>query len=267
MCLKWADVSMKKWVPNLILYLVIIFSAFLPIFTAIPSLPWDRPLVVLEVILSSAALYTVELRVLLHVVTLILVGLLVWYGQRVGRVVAAYFGFLFLFHAFTQNIAITPTYGLTVLVGNLVIIAIAGIFWCWEAFRPYNEYTLQRLPLWRYWVVPFVILAFWFPVGPGLMPYFHPLLFLTSDFGVMFCPTAPLVIAILTLLYPRVDLRLLRVSSLVGLLIGSFNILAAFVMPGYSLWMLFLHTPLIFISVYGLILPWLVKESVPKAEA
>lgn len=254
---------MKKWVPNLVLYLGIIICSFLPIFTAIPSLPWDRPLVVLEVILTSAALYTIELRVLLHVVTLLLVGLLIWYGNRVGRVVAAYFGILFLFQAFTQNIAVTPTYGLAILTGNLVIIAIAGIFWLWEAYRSQNDYTFRRLPLWRYWVVPFVILAFWFPVGPGLMPFFHPLLLLTSDFGVMFCPTAPLVIAILTLLYPVVDLRLLRVTSLVGLLIGSFNILAAFVMPGYTLWMLFLHTPLIFISFYGLILPWLVKDTEP----
>jgi hypothetical protein len=253
---------MKKWVRNLILYLIIVVCAFLPVFTAIPTLPWERPLVVLEVILTSAVLYGVELRVVLHVVTVILVVLLILYGQRVGRIVAAYFGFLFLFHAFTQNIAITPTYGLAIIMGNLVIIAIAGGFWLWEAYRQHNDYTFRRLPLWRYWVVPFVVLAFWFPVGPGLMPYFHPLLLLTSDFGVMFCPTAPLVIAILTLLYPSVDLRLLRVTSLVGLLIGSFNILAAFVMPGYTLWMLFLHTPLIFISLYGLILPWLVKDTV-----
>jgi len=251
---------MKKWVPNLILYLCIVVFAFLPAFTAIPTLPWDRPLVVLEVILTSAALYTVELRVVLHILTLILMGLLIWYGRRAGRVVAAYFGVLFLFHAVTQNIAVTPSYGLAILSGNLVIIAIAGIFWLWEAIRPQNDYTFRRLPWWRYWVVPFIILAFWFPVGPGLMPYFHPLLLFTSDFGVMFCPTAPLVIGILTLLYPAVDLRLLRVSSLVGLLIGSFNILAAFVMPGYTLWMLFLHTPLIFISFYGLILPWLISE-------
>lgn len=252
--------------PNLILYLGIIFCAFLPVFTAIPTLPWDRPLVVLEVILTSAALYTIELRVVLHILTLILLVLLIWYSQRVGRVVATYFGVLFLFHAFTQNIAVTPSYGLAILTGNLVIIAIAGIFWLWEAFRPQNNYTFRRLPWWRYWVVPFIVLAFWFPAGPGLMPFFHPLLLLTSDFGVMFCPTAPLVIGILTLLYPAVDLRLLRVSSLVGLLIGSFNILAAFVMPGYTLWMLFLHTPLILVSLYGLILPWLVKGMEPSTE-
>ena len=141
---------MKKWV-NPLLYLILIVSAFLPMFTAIPSLPWERPLVVLEVILSSAALYTIPLRILLHVVTLLLLGLLIYYGQRVGRIVAAYFGVLMLFFAFTQNIAVTPTYGLAILTGNLVIIAIAGIFWLWEVYHPRNTYTLQKLSIWRYW--------------------------------------------------------------------------------------------------------------------
>ncbi|MFX1245748.1 MAG: hypothetical protein ACFE8F_12405, partial [Promethearchaeota archaeon] len=258
---------LKKWVPDLILYVIIVFCAFLPMFTAIPSLPWDRPSVVLEVILTSAALYILELRIGLHLVTLLLLGLLLRYSQQAGRITAVYFGGLFLFQAITQNIAVTPTYGLAILTGNLVIIAIAGMFWFWEAYRPRTDFSFRRLPLWRYWVVPFVVLAYWFPVGPDLLPYFHPFLLLTSDFGVMFCPTAPLVIALLTLYYPRVDVRLLRVTSLVGFLIGCFNILSAFVMPGYTLWMLFLHTPLIFISFYGLVLPWLIRPSVSSVES
>jgi hypothetical protein len=112
--------------------------------------------------------------------------------------------------------------------------------------------------------VPFAVLAFWFPYGPGLLPDFNPLLLLTSDFGVLFCPTTPVVLALLTLMYPQVHRRVLTVTSLVGLLIGLFNALAVFTMPGYTLWMLFLHTPLLFISVYGLIIPWVVRTSPPR---
>jgi len=54
---------------------------------------------------------------------------------------------------------------------------------------------------------------------------------------------------------------LLRVTSFVGLLIGLFNALSLFVMPGYTAWNLILHTPLIFISAYGLLIPILVKKS------
>jgi hypothetical protein len=90
-------------------------------------------------------------------------------------------------------------------------------------------------------------------------PDFSPSLLLTSSFGVMFCPTAPVVIALLTLIYPNVNKQVLIVTSFVGLIIGFFNLLSFFVMPGYSLWLLILHMPLIFISLYGLMLPMIVK--------
>jgi hypothetical protein len=80
----------------------------------------------------------------------------------------------------------------------------------------------------------------------------------------MFCPTAPVVIALLTLIYPSVNKPLLRVTSFVGLIIGLFNVMSFFVMPGYPLWLLILHTPLIFISLYGLLLPLIVKNNIPS---
>jgi hypothetical protein len=95
-------------------------------------------------------------------------------------------------------------------------------------------------------------------------PDFSPLLLLTSSYGVMFCPTAPVVIDLLTLIYPSANKPLLRVTSFVGLIIGLFNVLSFFVMPGYPLWLLILHTPLIFISLYGLLLPFIVKSSIPS---
>jgi hypothetical protein len=63
----------------------------------------------------------------------------------------------------------------------------------------------------------------------------------------------------LTLIYPRVNAQVLRVTSFVGLIIGLFNIMSYFTMPGYTLWNLILHTPLILISLYGLIIPFLVR--------
>jgi hypothetical protein len=122
-------------------------------------------------------------------------------------------------------------------------------------------YVFQKLAAWRYWLLPFILLAFWFPMSAEAGPDFSPSLLLTSSFGVMFCPTAPVVIALLTLIYPNVNKPVLRVTSFVGLIIGFFNVLSFFVMPGYSLWLLILHTPLIFISLYGLMLPMVVEEA------
>ena len=109
-------------------------------------------------------------------------------------------------------------------------------------------------------MLPFVFLAFWSPINAGLSPDFNPLLLLTSSFGVMFCPTTPLIIAILTLIYPKVNMYVFRTTSFVGLVIGLLNAMSFLLMPGYTLWNLVLHTPLIFISAYGLLIPFLVKD-------
>ncbi|MHA2427358.1 MAG: hypothetical protein ACXADB_04970 [Candidatus Hermodarchaeia archaeon] len=246
----------KQW----ILYVVLILCSFLPLLTTIPYAPWDRGLAMFELFMITSLSYPLWLRALLHVSIVILVLLLIPYGIRLGRFASAFFGFLFLFHAFSQNIAILPTYGFSILLGNLVLLTILGVYWLWEVYRPQNDYVFSRLPWWRYWPIPFLILAFWFPYGAGLLPDFNPLLLLFSDFGVTFCATAPLIIAILTWIYPSVNKQLYTLTCFIGALIGIFNLLAPLTMPGYTLWMLFLHTPLILISFYGLLLPRLLSS-------
>jgi hypothetical protein len=196
-----------------------------------------------------------------HVITVVLLIALYLYGSRGGRVADAFFAILFLFIAFSNHIAITNTYGLAVVTGNLVPILIVGLLWVWEVYKPQNNYVFERLPAWRYWVLPFAFLAFWSPINAQLNPDFNPLLLLNSSFGVMFCPTTPVIIAVLTLIYPRVNTIVLRATSFVGLIIGLFNVMSYFIMPGYTLWNLVLHTPLVFISLYGLLLPNIVRKS------
>ena len=249
-----------KW-KTLLFYVLLILCSFLPLLTLIPYAPWERGLVMFELFMTASLSYPLWLRGFLHIFTLILALLLIPYGLRLGRFASAYFGILFFFYAITQNIAVLPSYGLAILLGNLVLLAILGSFWVWEAYRPQNEYVFIRLPWWRYWPIPFLVLAFWFPYGAGLLPDFNPLLLVFSDFGVTFCATAPLIIALLTWIYPKVNRRLYMLTCFIGALIGIFNILAPFTMPGYSLWMLFLHTPLIFISFYGLLLPRILASS------
>lgn len=249
----------ERW-KNILLFGALIVSCFLPLLTTVPYLPWDRGLVMIELFTITSQSYPHWLRIVIHLLTFVLVLLLLAYGQRIGRIVSAYFAVLFFFFAFTQNIAFLPTYGFTILLGNLVLIASVGVFWVWEALHPQNEYTFQRLPWWRYWPIPFVILTIWFPYGSDLLPDLNPLLFLTSDFGVTFCATTPLIIALLTWIYPHVNRRLYLVTSFIGALIGIFNLLAPITMPGYTLWMLFLHTPLVLISFYALLLPRIVKD-------
>jgi len=250
---------MKESSRTLLILVVLLICSFLPVFTSSPYNPQDSSLVIKEVLMKTSVAY-LWLSPIVHVVTVVLLVALYLYGPKAGRIVDAFFAVLFLFIAFSNHIAVTDTYGLAVVTGNLVPIVIVGSFWAWEVYKPQNRYVFERLPAWRYWVVPFAFLAFWSPIDAQLNPDFSPLLLLTSSFGVMFCPTTPVIIALLTLIYPTVNRHVLRTTSFVGLVIGLFNALSYFIMPGYTLWNLVLHTPLIFISLYGLLLPVLVKR-------
>jgi len=244
---------------TLLILVVPLVCTFLPTFARVPFAQQDSALVIREVFEQTSVAY-LWLSPIIHVVFAVLLVGLYRYGSSVGRVADAFFGSLFLFFAFGNHVAVTENYGLVVLTGNVVPIFIVGLFWLWEVYRPRNEYVFVRLPAWRYWVLPFVFLAFWSPINAELGPDFNPLLLLTSSFGVMYCPTTPVIIAVLTLIYPRVNMYVLRITSFVGLLIGLFNGMSFFLMPGYTLWNLVLHTPLIFISIYGLLMSVLVKR-------
>jgi hypothetical protein len=251
---------MKESRKMLILLIALLLINFLPTLSTVPFPPQDSPLVIFEV-LTQTSVSNPWLTSIIHITTVALLIAMYYYGSRVGRGASAFFGILFIFIAFSNHIAVTKSYGLVVVTGNLVSILVVGLFWLWEAYRPHNMYVFQKLAAWRYWVLPFVLLAFWFPMSAEAVPDFSPSLLLTSSFGVMFCPTAPVMIALLTLIYPNVNKPVLRVTSFVGLIIGFFNVLSFFVMPGYSMWLLILHTPLIFISLYGLMLPMMVKAA------
>jgi Na+/proline symporter len=73
--------------------------------------------------------------------------------------------------------------------------------------------------------------------------------------GRAFCMMTPVYVRLLTLYWPKVNIATLRVTSLVGLIIGLYNMFANFaVNPSKRWWNGVLHIPLLVISLYGLIL-------------
>ncbi len=250
---------MKESYKTLLILGVLLICSFLPVFTSTPFPQQDSSLVIKEVLIKTSGAY-LWLSPIIHVITIVLLVALYLYRSRVGRIVDAFFAILILFIAFSNHITVTDTYGIAIVTGNLIPVLIVGLFWVWEVYKPKNNYVFEKLPTWRYWVLPFAFLAFSSPINAQLNPDFNPLLLLTSSFGVMYCPTTPVIIALLTLIYPMVNRYVLRITSFVGLIIGLFNAMSYFIMPGYTLWNLILHTPLIFISLYGLLLPILVKK-------
>lgn len=257
---------MKESTRTLLILILLFACFFLPPITEIPVAQQDTTLVIRDVFIQTSASY-LWFSPPIHVATVILLVAAYFYGTKIGRIIDAYFGFLLLFIAFSNHIATTENYGLVIITGNLVPILIVALFWIVEVLKPKNEYVLHRLPTWRYWIVPLVALAFWSPISPDLTPDFNPLLFLTSSFGVMYCPTTPLLVALLTLIYPKVNTMLLRVTSFVGLFIGIFNIMSFFLMPGYTLWNLILHIPLVTICAYGLLISNVVKTNTTQTSS
>jgi len=186
---------------------------------------------------------------LFHISTIILVVCLLLLRDRMTRIFSAYVSANFFFIAFAQSIAVTEKYGLGILVGGVACFSTVGIFWVWETIAKKNNFTVQRIPLWKYWVVPLALLAFWTPAKPD----FNPLYLLTSYYGLAFCLTTPVILAILSFYHPRVNISTLRVTSFMGTLLGILNISGIFM--GADVWISgVLHVPLLAISVYCLIL-------------
>ena len=131
---------MKESRKILVSFVVLFLCIFIPPITTVPLTAQETMLVIRDVFIQTSVAY-LWLSPVIHVTTIMLLIALYRYGPKMGRVVDAFFGILFLFIAFSNHIAMTENYGLVVLTGNLVPILIVGLFWMWEAFRPRNEYV------------------------------------------------------------------------------------------------------------------------------
>lgn len=188
------------------------------------------------------------------VIPIILLVCIIIFRNKVARLFAIYVGIAYALFAIGQSIAITAQYGVSICTINVVMFLIVAAFWAWEAVVLQNDYTLKKLPIWRYWVVPLAVLAFWYPASKG-RPDFNPVLLVTSGSGLAFCMMTPVYVGLLTLYWPKVNIAVLRVTSLVGFIIGLYNMNLNFIMRPSTLWWNgILHIPLLVISLYGLIL-------------
>jgi len=135
--------------------------------------------------------------------------------------------------------------------GYIIIFSIIGVYWIWEIIVKQNDFTLPKIPYWKYLVIPFAILSFWSPIELQ----FKPIYLLTSDYGISFCFTAPVILAILSLYHPKVNIAVLRVTSFVGLFLGILNL--TYIFYDGILWLIILHIPLFVISIYCIVLSYL----------
>lgn len=186
---------------------------------------------------------------------ILIVGIIV-FRNKITRIFNVYVAFSYVLFAFGQGIAITEKYGIAICTINIVIFLVVAAFWAWEAIVVQNDFKPAKIPIWRYWVVPLLLLAFWYPLDfRTAKPDLDPVHLFTNVAGVTFCMMTPVYVGLLTLYWPKVNIAVLRITSLVGLIIGLYNMNLNFIMRPSTLWWNgVLHIPLLVISLYGLIL-------------
>ena len=240
-------------------YLILLIFFFFPSYSVLPLNPVKTPELIIEV-LSKPVAYSVPS--LFPIFKLIPLLLIIWLISRPNvlnsRLFYAWAGINLLVVAVFQNMAVTPTYGFAVLVGNVIVMGLAGLLWIFAAFKPRGSHLnlSQKLPGWRYWVILPALLAFWFPAGTASgvpVPDFAPLGFIANEAGLTFCMMMPFYLAVLTIAYPNVDLIIMRISAFIGLVTGLLNVMIFFLTPEYGPWMGVLHLPLLLISIYAFV--------------
>ncbi|MCJ7790751.1 MAG: hypothetical protein MUP69_11390, partial [Candidatus Atribacteria bacterium] len=163
------------------------------------------------------------------VLPLILLIYIVLFRKKFTGLFSIYVGITYILFAFLQNIAFTEKYGLGIMTVNIVMFTLVALFWFWEAIIQKNDFTTPIKSSAKYWVIPLAFLAFWYPLNPETMrPDFNIFYLFTNGAGLAFCLMTPVYISLLILYYPRVNIATLRVTSLVGVIIGFYNIFTNF---------------------------------------
>lgn len=251
MQIKLELITRKWW-----FFLIFILIQFIPPYASKGFEISEIGMVTGEVLSHSLVYDFPTFYLIFKILPLALLICIILLGNRAARIFNLYVAIAYLLFAFLQNIAFTEKYGLAIITTNIVMFLLVALFWFWEALVQKSDFTSPTKSPKKYWIISLAFVAFWYPINPETMgPDFNILYLFTNEAGLTFCMMTPVYISLLILHYPRINLVTLRVTSLVGVIIGFYNILTNFIMfPGLLWWNGILHLPLISISVYGLII-------------
>lgn len=175
-------------------------------------------------------------------------------GRRVARAFAGFIALAYTLSAFLQNLSVTDTYGLGLTTSTFALTLLVAFAWLREAAHPQNNVSNEPRPRRVLLLLPFALLALWFPVDPvTFQPDFNLGTLLTSGASLSFCMLTIVALAVLLMDVPRVNPMTLFTTSLAGLLIGIGNLWLEFLHMPELAWVGVLHIPLVALSAAGLI--------------
>lgn len=250
----------KNW-KYAIIYASLFLVNLLPLVTEKPYQPQDTQDVIVNLLMVAIEPYRVY-GPFFHIATLLILSMILWKPGRMGRFLAGIIGCNYLIIAAAQTSGQTQKYGFVVHIAALVTMIILGVTWLVVAFRNDISPVFRKPVFVEYGLILLAGLVYWGPytkIQGMIQPDFDPLLLLTSpDYGLTFCFTTPVFLMGLILIYPHLNQFAYRITAFCGLLYALFNLTHWF--NPDTRWMGFLHLPLLFISLYALILPGLTKS-------
>ena len=216
--------------------------------------PQNVPGIIRTTLANAPQVHLGNLNILFQTLSLVMFILLFVFKNKFRTVFNAYVAISYLAFAFIQNMAVTEQYGFSVITVNVVMFLFVAYTWLRETLKPENSYDFGNLR-WKYaWMIVLALFAYWCPFNNAGQLDFNPLPFFTRNTATAFCLTTPTFLTILTLNLPKVNIVTYRITAIIGFLIGIYN-MSNFLNPS-TVWVGFLHLPLVTISLYCAILSY-----------
>ena len=235
------------------LYLVFTIIVFTPPLTStgFASITEIEPLAmyVSEILIHNREILTPYMPIF-HIGVIIFLSLLVILGNRFGRVFSVIVGIQILFLMFLQASAVTPKFGWVIYTNGFILISLMAFIWFWEGIIRKTDFTFRKLTLKDSWIVLFALFAFW---NPGELGNYSLELFLISTSPIALCMMMTIYLSLLCILYPRINIPMFRITSFIVILMSLVAISLGFFfeIKSEGIYWIFLHLPLLIISVYG----------------
>ena len=188
-----------------------------------------------------------------QVLTIVMLSLLAVYKAKISRCFMLYAGCCYVLYAIIQNVAVTDKYGFSMVTVNVVMMLLVALLWMREAWRGSSRLTFGNLNRRTAWLIPVAFFCLWWPMDMmrGAEPDFSPIHLFAGGSAMAFCPMTPVFLVLLLLSKENIDLTLLRVTALVGFIIGCYNMGNFATDAGFYLGLY--HLPLVGISLYALL--------------
>jgi len=216
-------------------------------------------------ILSGSLLFDVSfLYPLFKILPIIMVALIILKGNQFSRLFSLFAGINYIFIAVLQSMGNSDIYGFGIVLNNLMMFLLVAAGWLWEAQVGRNDFSKRAMKRRRAWVIPLAVLAFWYPIdAASFQPNFSPANIIINEAGLTFCMMTPVYLATLILAFPVVNTVTMRILSIVGTIIGLYNVSLNFIInPSELWWNGLLHLPLLILSIYSLILSYLKRNEI-----